>query len=238
MRRFAPWIAVLLLALPLPAAPKAKAKPKAPPAPQLQAQLKKVTAERDELKDRVAALEGLQQELAAAQRSRDLAKEEAAAATRDLERLRSSLTENQTSGDTLLKELQQAKSDLASAREEGSRLRKELGLVSAKLAGQVGEGALVPLTPDVAPARPVNLKRSTPAVKKVDRGVVVVNVLVNEAGEVLDTRLLQGLPGDGEWIQKANDACVEAAKRLVFDPARTKDGVRVRVWQGVGFLLD
>ncbi len=238
MRRFAPWIAVLLLAQPLLAAPKAKAKPKAPPASQLQVQLKKVTAERDELKDRVASLEGLQQELAAAQRSRDLAKEEGAAAVRDFERLKARLTENQTSGDSLLKELQQAKSDLAAAREEGGRLRKELGIVSAKLAGQVGEGALVPLTPDVAPARPVNLKRTTPAVKKVDRGVVVVNVLVNEAGEVLDTRLLQGLPGDGEWVQKANDACVEAAKRLVFDPARTKDGVRVRVWQGVGFLLD
>jgi hypothetical protein len=238
MRRFAPWIAVLVLALPLCPAAKAKAKPKAPPASQLQVQLKKVTTERDELKERVAALDGLQQDLAAAQRSRDLAKEEATAATRELDRLKSSLTENQSSGDSLLKDLQQAKSDLAATREENVRLRKELGIVNAKLAGQVGEGALVALTPDVVPARPVNLKRSTPSVKKVDRGVVVVNVLVNEAGEVLDTRLLQGLPGDGEWVQKANEACVEAAKRLVFDPARTKDGVRVRVWQGVGFLLD
>jgi hypothetical protein len=84
----------------------------------------------------------------------------------------------------------------------------------------------------------MNVKRVTPSVKKVDRGVVVVNVLVNEQGEVLDARLLQGLPGDGEWVQKANEACVEAAKRLVFDAARTKDGIRVRVWQGVGFLLD
>jgi hypothetical protein len=238
MRRFAPWFAVLLLALPLCSAQRAKPKTKAPSASQLQAQLKKVTAERDGLKERVASLEGLQQELAAAQRSRDLAKEEATTASKALERLKSSLTENQSSGESLLKDLQQAKSDLGSTREENVRLRKELGLVNAKLAGQVGEGALVPLTPDVVPARPVNLKRSTPSVKKVDRGVVVVNVLVNEAGEVLDTRLLQGLPGDGEWVQKANDACVEAARRLVFDPARTKDGVRVRVWQGVGFLLD
>ena len=238
MRRLSPWFVVLLLALPLGAAQRSKAKPKAPPVSQLQTQLKKVTAERDELKERVASLEGLQQELAAAQRSRDLAKEEATAATKELERLKSSLTENQSSGDSLLKDLQQAKSDLAAAREDNVGLRKELGIVNAKLAGQVGEGAMVPLTPDVTPARPVNLKRSTPSVKKVDRGVVVVNVLVNEAGEVLDTKLLQGLPGDGEWVQKANDACVEAAKRLVFDPARTKDGVRVRVWQGVGFLLD
>ena len=217
---------------------RSRAKAKAPSAADLKAQVKKLTTERDELKDKLGALEGMQQDLAAAQRSRDLAKEESVAARKELERLKSSLSENQNSGDSLIKELQETKSGLASAREENAQLRKELGISNAKLAGQVGEGALVPLTPDVAPARPVNLKRTTPAVKKVDRGVVVVNVLVNEAGEVLDTRLLQGLPGDGEWVQKANDACVEAAKRLVFDPARTKDGVRVRVWQGVGFLLD
>jgi hypothetical protein len=236
MRRLAPWIATLLLvASPLVAA---KPKPKGPTTAELQAQVKKLTAERDALKERVASQEGLQQDLSAAQKSRDLAKEEAETATRELERLKSSLTENQVSGDSLIKELQQAKSDLSAAKEENGRLRKELGLVNAKLAGQVGEGALVPLTPEVVPARPVNLKRVTPSVKKVDRGVVVVNVLVNEGGEVLDTKLLQGLPGEGEWVQKANDACVDAARKLVFDPARTKDGVRVRVWQGVGFLLD
>jgi hypothetical protein len=69
--------------------------------------------------------------------------------------------------------------------------------------------------------------------------VVVVNVLVSEGGDVLDTRLLQGLHGHGEWVDKANASCVEAAKRLVFDPARAADGkTKVRVWQGVGFLLD
>jgi hypothetical protein len=32
---------------------------------------------------------------------------------------------------------------------------------------------------------------------------------------------------------------VDQAKRIVFDPARAADGkTRVRVWQGVGFLLD
>ena len=238
MRFPLPWILVALLFQPVLGAPKSKPRPKAPTAAQLQAQIKKLTAERDELKDRVAVQEGQQQELAAAQRSRDLAKEEAGAARRELDALKSSLKENQSSGDTLIRELQQAKSDLTGAREDNSRLRKELGILNAKLAGQVGEGALLPFTPDVVPAKPMNIKRVTPSVKKVDRGVVVVNVLVNEQGEVLDTRLLQGLPGDGEWVLKANEACVEAARRLVFDAARTKDGVRVRVWQGVGFLLD
>jgi hypothetical protein len=73
----------------------------------------------------------------------------------------------------------------------------------------------------------------------VGRGVVVVNVLISELGEVLDCRLLQGLPGSGDAVDKANAACVEAAKRLVFDPARAADGkTKIRVWQGVGFMLD
>ena len=64
-------------------------------------------------------------------------------------------------------------------------------------------------------------------------------VLISESGEVLDSRLLQSLPGKGEWVDKANAACVDQAKRLVFDPARAADGkTRVRVWQGVGFFLD
>ncbi len=238
MRSFAPWLLVLLLFQPAFGAAKGKPKPKAPTAAALQAQIKKLGAERDELKERVATLEGMQQELAAAQRSRDLAKEEALAARKELDALKGSLKENQSSGDTLIRDLQEAKNDLAAAKEDNIRLRKELGILNAKVAGQVGEGALLPLTPDVVPAKPMNVKRVTPSVKKVDRGVVVVNVLVNEQGEVLDTRLLQGLPGEGEWVQKANEACVEAAKRLVFDPARTRDGVRIRVWQGVGFLLD
>jgi multidrug efflux pump subunit AcrA (membrane-fusion protein) len=238
MRNRLSWILVVLLLQPAFCAAKPKPRPKAPTAAQLQAQIKKLTSERDELKERVAVQEGLQQELAAAQRSRDLAKEEAETVRTEFDRLKSSLKENQSSGDTLIRELQQAKTDLASAREDNTRLRRELGLLNARVAGQVGEGALLPITPDIQPARPMNVKRVTPSVKKVDRGVVVVNVLVNEQGEVLDARLLQGLPGDGEWVQKANEACVEAAKRLVFDAARTKDGIRVRVWQGVGFLLD
>ncbi|MBI4912361.1 MAG: hypothetical protein HY823_06460 [Acidobacteria bacterium] len=232
-------IVLLVTALALAApAPAAKPKPKAPSLAELRTQVKKLTAERDELKERLSSMENLQQELAAALRSRDIAKEEALGARKELDRLKSTLSENQSSGETLIKELHDAKAGLAAAKEENGGLRRELGQLNARLAGQVGEGALVALTPDVSPARPMNIKKVTPTVKKVDRGVVVVNVLVNEAGEVLDTRLLQGLPGDGEWVQKANDACVEAARRLVFDPARTKDGVRVRVWQGVGFLLD
>ena len=50
---------------------------------------------------------------------------------------------------------------------------------------------------------------------------------------------LRFMVDDGAWVDKGNAACVEAAKRIVFDPARAADGkTKVRVWQGVGFMLD
>ena len=39
--------------------------------------------------------------------------------------------------------------------------------------------------------------------------------------------------------READEACLEAAKRIVFDPACAKDGkTHFKVWQGVGFFLD
>jgi len=74
-------------------------------------------------------------------------------------------------------------------------------------------------------------------VRKVS-GAVVVNCLIDEMGDTIDVRLIQGLPGEEtEWVRSAHEACLEAAKRLVFEPATTKDGIRVKVWQGVGFYL-
>ncbi len=233
----ASWILAALIVL-APASGSA-AKPKGPTAAQLQAQVKKLTAERDDLKTRLAATENLQQDLAEAQKSRDLARQEAQACQKELDQLKASFRENQSSGDSILKELQKAKADLAALQEAQDKSQKALEALQAKRAEGVSEGALVPIGPEIQPARPMNLSRVTPRAKKVDRGVVVVNVLVSENGEVLATRLLQGLPGHDEWIDKANEACVEAAKRLVFDPARAADGkTKVRVWQGVGFLID
>lgn len=220
----------------LPAAPP---KAKAPSAAQLQAQVKRLTAERDELKTRLAATESLQRDLTASQKSRELAREEAEAARRELDQLRSALRENQAGGESLLRDLQKAEAERGAALSEVERLRAALGEAEARLRGRVDEGELVVLSREITPARPLNLARVTPTARKVSRGVVVVQVLVSENGEVLDSRLLQPLPGEGEWVEKANEACVEAAKRLVFDPARAADGkTRVRVWQGVGFLLD
>ncbi len=237
MHASASWILASILAL-APAEGIAAAKPKAATASQLQAQIKKLTAERDDLKTRLAATESLQQDLAEARKSRELARQEIQTCQKELEQLKASFSENQQSGDSILQELQKAKADAAALEAETAQLRKRVAELEVREKAGAVEGALVPNTPEIEPARPINLNRVTPRAKKVDRGVVVVNVLVSENGEVLATRLLQGLPGNDEWIQKANEACVEAAKRLVFDPARTADKTKVRVWQGVGFLID
>lgn len=238
----ATWILALLLTL-APAAPLAAAKPKpkpaGPTAAQLQAQVKKLTIERDELKDRLGATESIQQDLAEAGKSRDLARQETEACRKELEQLKASFGENQSGSDAILNDLQKAKAESALAAAENEKLQKQVSTLEAKLQSGVTEGAMLAIGPDVMPAKAMNMNRITPKARKVDRGVVVVNVLISENGEVLATRLLQGLPGDDEWVKKANDACVEAAKRLVFDPARAADRkTKVRVWQGVGFLID
>lgn len=234
----ASWILPLLLIL-APVAGTAAPKPKATSPARLQAQVKKLTAERDELKERLGATENLQQDLAEAQKSRDLARQETQSCQKEMEQMKASFRENQSSGDSILKELQKAKADAAVLQTDNENMRKRMEALEAKPKSGAEEGALVPIGLEIQPAQPINLNRVTPKAKKVDRGVVVVNVLVSENGEVLATRLLQGLPGKSEWIDKANEACVEAAKRLVFDPARADDGkTKVRVWQGVGFLID
>jgi hypothetical protein len=226
----AAWIGVI----PVVAAPK----PKPPSAAQLQAQLKKLTQERDELKDRLAATGEVQQDLAAAQQSRDLARQEADGLRKELNEIKSSLNENQSGTDTILKDLQKAKADLAGCATEKETLRKNLDEANAKIKTQAATPTIAEL-PDIIPARALNLNRVTPSPKNISRGVVVINVLISENGEVLGTRLIQGLPGNDIDVQKANEACLEAAKRIVFDPARSTDGkTKLRVWQAVGFLLD
>ncbi len=204
----------------------------------LKAQLKKVTAERDELKGRLLETEKLQEELAAALKSRDLSREEAAKCQKELDQIRASFKENRKSGEDMLQDIQKSHQEAKEANDRAASLQSELDAARKKLSGYAEEGDLVVLSADVLPAKPMNLHRVAPQAKKVS-GVVVVNVLVSEKGDVLASHLLQALPGDNEWVQKAHEACIEAAKRVVFDPARIKStGTKVKVWQGLGFLLD
>ncbi len=231
-------LALILLLSPLAAARK-------PTAAQLQAQVKRLSEERDGLQQRLAATQELQQDLAQARKERDAAKAEAEAARREATQLRATMKENQGGSDTLLGELAQARQVATAAEEKSARLTSELEALQQKAAAGPAEGALVMLGQEIQPARPLNLNRITPRVKASGlfasrpKGVVVVQVLVNERGEVTAARLIQGLPGDDAEARQAGEACVEAAKRIVFDPATSQDGkVRYQVWQGVGFYLD
>ncbi len=231
-------LALLLIAVPLAAARK-------PTPAQLEAQVRRLTEERDGLKQRLAATEDLQQELAASQKARDLARSEAQAARREAEQVRATLTENQGGGEAILKELQAAKQEAADAKAEAAKLKAENDEFRSKAGATPAEGDLVLLSEDIQPARPLNLNRVVPRLKSSGffsgrpKGVVVVNVLVSEKGEVIAARLIQGLPGEGPDGKDAGEACVEAAKKIVFDPATSKDGkTRFKVWQGVGFYLD
>lgn len=231
-------LALLLIAVPLAAARK-------PTPAQLEAQVRRLTEERDGLKQRLAATEDLQQELAASQKARDLARSEAQAARREAEQVRATLTENQGGGEAILKELQAAKQEAADAKAEAAKLKAENDEFRSKAGATPAEGDLVLLSEDIQPARPLNLNRVVPRLKSSGffsgrpKGVVVVNVLVSEKGEVVAARLIQGLPGEGPDVKDAGEACVEAAKKIVFDPATSKDSkTRFKVWQGVGFYLD
>jgi len=231
-------LALLLIALPLAAAKK-------PTAAQLQAQVKRLTEERDDLKQRLAATEDLQQETAGAKKARELAHAEAEAARKEAEQLRAALKENQGGSDAILKELREAKQAAEDAKAENERFRAQNESLQTKANAVPGEGDLVQLSEEIQPARSINLNRATPRLKASSffsarpKGVVVVNVLISEKGDVLAARLLQGLPGESTDAKAAGEACVEAAKHLVFDPAASKDGkMKFKVWQGVGFYLD
>ncbi len=220
-----------------------QAAPPSASAAQLRAQVRRLTEERDGLKQRLAATGDLQEELAAARKSRELAQQETEAAGRELAQLKAVVGENQGSGDAMLQDLQKAQADVAACKERMQALQEKLDEANARLKAPA-EGNLVLLSREVEPARPINLRKVTPSVRKAS-GAVVVNVLVSENGEVLDVRLIQGVnPGvpvdkeADEHARAANAACLEAAKRLIFDPARTSAGTRVRVWQGVAFFLD
>ena len=174
-------LALLLIATPLAAA-------KRPTVAQLQAQVRKLTEERDSLKQRLAATDSLQQDLVAAQQARDQARADADAARREAEQLRANLKANASGGDTLLKDLEAARKTAAAAREELAKAKAENEELRQQVAAAPKEGDLVMLTRDVQPARPLNLNRATPRIKASGffssrpKGVVVVNVLISEKG--------------------------------------------------------
>ena len=229
------------LALILIAGPAAAAQGhRAPTSAQMKAELKKLTADRDALQAKLDAQQALPSQLADAQASRDQYKAQAAASAQELASLKAMMKENAGDSDALLKGVAKTKDQLAACQAERDKLAKENGDLKRRLEGPFQAGDLVVENESITPANPLNLYKVTPRLSGwgQPKGVAVVNVLIDEKGEVTGARLLQPLPGDSQKVKDANAACLDAAKRVVFDPARTADGTPVQVWQGVGFYLD
>ncbi|HZU52623.1 MAG TPA: hypothetical protein VFF77_01905 [Holophagaceae bacterium] len=234
MRRHA--LALFLIAAPAFAAQAHHA----PTSAQMKADIKKLTAERDALQAKLDAQANLASQLADAQGSRDQYKAQAAGAARELASLKSMMKENAGDADALLKGVAKSKDQLAACQAERDKLIKENAELKRRLEGPFQPGDTVIESADITPANPLNLYKVTPKISGwgAPKGTVVVNVFIDSKGEVTAARLLQPLSGDGQKVKDANAACLDAAKRVVFDPARTKDGTPVQVWQGVGFYLD
>lgn len=244
MRRIALLIPCLALCLAPAFAAQSR---RAPTSAQLKAELKKITAERDALQAKQTALQAkvdaqsaLPAQLADAQASRDQFKAQAASATQELSSLKAMMKENAGDSDALLKGVAKTKDQLTACQADRDKLATENTELKRRLNGPFQPGDLVIETEAITPANPLNLYKVTPKLSGwgAPKGVVVVNVFIDEKGEVTAARLLQPLSGESQKVKDANAACLDAAKRVVFDPARTNDGTPVKVWQGVGFYLD
>ena len=92
-------------------------------------------------------------------------------------------------------------------------------------------GDLVPSgTPGLtAPRITRQAPASYPPMAKAQRieGTVVMSVLVSESGQVLQTRILSGVPRGG-----INEAAEQSIRRSTFSPG-TKDGAKVKSWTTV-----
>jgi hypothetical protein len=234
MRRSA--LALILVASPVFAGQPRKAMTSS----QMKAEIKKLTGERDALQAKLDAQQAQASQLADAQASRDQYKAQAAASASELASLKSMMKENAGDSDALLKGVAKAKEQLAACQGERDKLAKDNAELKRRVEGPFQPGDLVIESEAITPANPLNLYKVTPRLSGWGhpKGTVVVNVLIDSKGEVTAARLLQPLSGDGEKVKEANAACLDAAKRVIFDPARTSGGTPVQVWQGVGFYLD
>lgn len=232
---------IILFSIVLPLWSQSKASPPSSSQASLNKEIELLKAERDDLLVRLNAFENTQEKLDATLKMLELSKTENQLIKEEMTQLKRSLAENSSGSDSLLKEFAENKKELEDLREIVARLEKENEALNPYSASGIREGSLVVLSEDITPAKAMNLDRITPRLGMSwnrPKGTVVVNVLINERGEVLASRLLQGITGSSPEVTDANEACREAAKRVLFDPARTKEGRRVKVWQAVGFYLE
>ena len=113
------------------------------------------------------------------------------------------------------------------ARAEIERLENEGNLDAENVENTDNVENIVPLaqvdTPPVLKER-VNPNYPARAAEKKIEGVVIVNVLISETGDVVDVVVTQGLAGG------FNEETVKAVRQWKYEPA-VKDGQRVKVWK-------
>jgi TonB family protein len=97
------------------------------------------------------------------------------------------------------------------------------------VSGELKAGDLVPIdqvdTPPVLKSR-VNPKYPSNAFAMGIEGIVIVNALITETGDVVEVVVIQGLSG------QFNEATTKAVKQWKYEPA-LKDGVKVKVWKQI-----
>jgi TonB family protein len=97
----------------------------------------------------------------------------------------------------------------------------------------VKTGDLIPLEDvDIEPeiAQRVDPKYPSIAFQRGVGGKVVINVLISESGDVIETTLIKGISGPYGF----NEDCTDAVKQWKFVPA-FKNGVKVKVWKTISF---
>ncbi len=99
----------------------------------------------------------------------------------------------------------------------------------------VEEGDLIPLEDvDIEPetAKRVDPQYPSLAFQRGVEGKVVINVLISESGDVIETSLIKGISGPYGF----NENCTNAARQWKFVPA-FKNGVKVKVWKTISFTF-
>jgi len=122
---------------------------------------------------------------------------------------------------------EEAETALSAAQSEIARLKEQLAQAEER-AERVHEGDLVPLDEDVI--KPEIIKSPLPryplqARRRGIEGVVIINVLISETGDVLRAKVVNPSPEK----KVLEEAALEAVKKWKFSSAM-KDGQRVRVW--------
>ncbi len=99
----------------------------------------------------------------------------------------------------------------------------------------VRTGDLIPLAEvDIEPeiAKRVDPKYPSLAFQRGVEGKVVINVLISETGDVIETAIIKGITGPYGF----NEECDKAARQWKFAPA-FKSGAKVKVWKTISFTF-